>query len=260
MFERIVPALCIPCIVLCLLAAPAPALAQQVGATVYALDPGPWVPDMGRVSIPITCQAFVYIDPYGPMMEFDLWVDLYVDGMLVQSGREQAYGFGVEVVVQSTAEVALSDVAVSCLAHGTLGGMSDHLILPGRIPGNVTTEMDSFQFYSPGSYLRTRHYRVWDNYDRWFSFSGTPVTEAIWTSGANGCNITGYAIGTGSLNSEAKFEDKYGDLTGGNAPIPACLLESHRGCVTYSTQAWSIASWVYMHPIEWRCDNVVVYR
>ncbi len=214
---------------------------------------------MGRVSIPITCQAFVYIDPYGPMMDFSLWVDLYVDGAVIQSGQQQAYGYGVEVVVQSVVEVALQDVQVSCLAHGTLGAMSDHLTLPRRVPTTVVvTEVDNFQYFAPGSYLRTRHYRVWDNYGRWYAFHGTPVTESIWTSGQNGCNITGYRTGNGWVNNLALFPDDYG--TGAGDPLPACLLESHRNCVTRATQRYEIAGVGFTHEIDWRCDNVVVYR
>lgn len=137
------------CVILCLLAATAPALGQGVGAMVSSVDPGPYNGNMGLVSIPVSCQAWTYTDPYGPATELDLSIELYANGSLVQSDMKAESGFFVSAAFNSDVSVGLDDVSAACLATGTLGVMSDSLVLPGRFPIDVRTEEYDFQFNYP---------------------------------------------------------------------------------------------------------------
>lgn len=242
-----------------LLVSAGPVAGQQIGASVSALEDELYDPDMALVSVPVSCEAWSFITPDGPMMELDLSVDLYVNGVLIASEYAQLQGYSISADVTANVSVVLQDVNVYCSAYGTLGGVSDQITLFGRAPGDVRSEEEAFSYYSLGSYLRTRNYRVWDNWGRWFAFTGTPVGENMWNSGQNGCNIDSYNLGAAQLNNVGRFQDNYGN-TSGSETIPACQFEAYRGCVTEATQMYAIGDSVYTHRVEWRCDNVVVYR
>lgn len=250
------------CAALSLSIAAAPAFSQQVGASVSPLSNGVFDPSMGVVSVPVECVAWTYIDPYGPMMEMDLSLSLYVNGERVSSAYRQEYAFGIELAVYTTVDVQQADIPMACIAEGTLGVMSASLTLPGRIPLDDRLDSeDPLESFGPGSYLLTRYYRIWDNFGHWFAFSGTPVNEQVWTiPNENGCNITGFRTGEAWLNNEARFKDEYGDGTRGSSPIAACLFEEYRNCVSLGGQLHAIGPSFFTHAIEWRCANVVVYR
>jgi hypothetical protein len=128
----------------------------------------------------------------------------------------------------------------------------------GALPQDLrSVQPDSFAYSSPGDYLLTRIWQVWDNYGLPWTYSGFPVTESF-TIGQNGCNIQ-LITRSASTNNEGRFQDMYGNFDGNHA-IPACAIQQYQQCQTATAQTIIVAGVSFSHDVTWGCFNVQISR
>lgn len=114
---------------------------------------------------------------------------------------------------------------------------------------------DQYTYSSPGDFLRTRIWQVWDNYTLPWNYANFPVTESYDIS-QNGCNIQ-IATASAATNNQGRFQDQYGNFDGSH-PIPACVQAPQ--CTTQTTQTIIVAGVPFSHGVTYTCSDVQISR
>lgn len=247
----------VACMIVGALAIGVPAEAQEM---VMSLDEGGYVPEEGRVIVPMTCYAETWTDPSGPQMDLSILLTIFVNG----EPKNATYapivtGWSVSATVEELVEVGLDDVNVRCEGHFVSGSLSDSVVLSGRVPVDLRrVGDDTYQFWKPGSYVRVVTFRVWDNYQKWYSFHGTPVNETFFPLLRNECGID-VITGVGWVNNEALYPDRYGPEEG-RFYLSRCFFESYRSCVSEAQQLVSIGPTVFPTRVDYGCYDATIYR
>lgn len=158
----------------------------------------------------------------------------------------------------------IDDLAVYCRGYVMYSGFSHISTIhsSGTIPGLVPTDLqrapsvlDTFVYNSPGDYLLTRIWQVYDRDGDW-TFTGQSVNETVTPDpGTNFCNLTIRTAST-QTNNQGRFEDKYGNANG-NETIPACAVAP--SCVTSAWQTITVRGVDFSHGLEYSCSGVSIH-
>lgn len=206
------------------------------------------------------CEGFAASSE--PWLNADVHLRLKLDSTILADAYYSANYWGATYTLSRTVAAEPYARTISCEIlvqdmNGSASGSQSAQITP-RTPQDLrSVPPDSFTYRSPGDYLRTGIWEVWDSYGLPWTYSGFPVTESFAT-GHNGCNLT-FGTDSASTNSQGRFQDRCGNVTG-NQTIPACALPQYQQCQTESTQTIVVAGYSFSHNVTWGCFDVQISR
>lgn len=213
----------------------------------------------GNPLVPVECVAYAW-SPYWDDQIY-LSVNLDVDGVSVGSDTFPGVG-DVSGTINEDVEIDKSNRSLACdasywTAWGYNGGDSDSGTLAGRMVNALSTASETFQYSSPGIYLRTRIYEARDQYETVWNYED-PVEE-YYDFISNGCHIDTITVGQDQTNLQGRFQDEYGDINYPQGPgIPYCQQDP--SCTTSTRQFISVAGVWFDHNVDWSCTDVIVSR
>lgn len=241
------------------LALPGSALAQGMSFSVYA-DAAP------NSDLSYLYVSSSVIDGSWGCSHFNYMSTVSVYSPSNRSATATAGGLSVSTAIPISAEFGNYTVATygsyqcSCMPGGS-PGFGGGQTVPVKRPGDLrSVPPDSFTYRSPGNYLLTRIWQVYDDQGQTWATSGTSVTES-YQAISNGCNIqVSTAPGPVATNNQGRFQDKYGAENDTPNAVPMCLPPQNGSCTSSFTQTIAVGGISFPHQVTYGCSSVSISR